>query len=151
MDDPKFDDLLRDKLRNFQDPRFDPESLDDLHQRMAGVQSPPSWVSTRIVAIGTAALFLLTALNFFLLMNRDTDNVGDQLSLIQVASPNVIDSLSKEIERLQCELNEHNAINSNQNISYANARFSQPIFRLIAVSDNAPNDDVQYRYLAIGS
>ena len=43
MEDNRFDDILKGKVGEFEDPQFDPSALADLHQRMATVPSALPW------------------------------------------------------------------------------------------------------------
>ncbi len=106
MDESTFDDMLREKLKDYHDPSFDPEALNDLHNRMQG-QKFESMYSNRALQMAVAALLLLMGTNvYFILSNQElkkqliTEN-NQQRKFNH--SFHAIDSLNKVISQLQCE------------------------------------------------
>lgn len=63
MDDEHFDDLLRKKLRDYEDPVYDPSSLASLRERMAW-SSPAPWYARRpSTSMVLSSLLLFTLIN----------------------------------------------------------------------------------------
>jgi len=109
MDDQHFDDLLKSKLQNFEDPDFDPAALEGLHARLGSFQPVP-WYATKVVRSAFfGSLFLLTAINTYFFAHNSTANTETAAAPVKPApshSPTV-DSLHAVIAQLQCELAEH--------------------------------------------
>ena len=107
MDDSTFDDLLRKKLKDYNDPSFDPEALNDLHSRLQGHKFTGS-NSNRVMRAAVATLLLLTGTNaYFILSNQE---LKKQLMEEYTQQPgyanylHTVDSLNQVISQLQCEL-----------------------------------------------
>jgi hypothetical protein len=103
MDDSTFDDLLRKKLKDYQDPTFDESALEDLHERMQGHTSP-SWYANRSFQLAAIALIAITGINAYLFFNHSSQS-SPVFTINQKKHRDIytIDSLKRVISQMQCE------------------------------------------------
>lgn len=107
MDDSTFDDLLRKKLKDYRDPSFEREALENLHERMQGYKFSNRF-SNGMKNLAVASLLLLTGSNvYFILSNQE---LQQQLRtetghhrVLNYDSFRTIESLNKQIATLQCQ------------------------------------------------
>jgi len=103
MDDNTFDDLLKQKLKNYEDQSIDPSALDDFHERISNFQAD-RWYSKRAATLALAAsLLIFTGINAYLLVkNLNTAEKGKIIYLSDdQRHQGKIDSLLAVIDRLQ--------------------------------------------------
>lgn len=100
MDDNQFDDLIKGKVSEYQEPGFDPAGLADLHYRMAAADAVWPWYvryrTELFVGTGLVLCTLIILWNQWFLSNRDSMFLADNL----LASKN-----SEEQIKLQNEIN----------------------------------------------
>ena len=101
MDDEKFDDIIKKKVGEYQEPGFDPAALADLHYRMSAADAVWPWYSRYrtelFVGAGLALCTLIILWNQMSLSNRENVLLTDNLN----ASKNQ----SEQISKLQHEIN----------------------------------------------
>jgi hypothetical protein len=64
MDDHKFEEFIKGKIGEYEDPEFDPAALADFHHRMAAINLVPWYVRYSTVLWVTSALIVFTIINF---------------------------------------------------------------------------------------
>ncbi len=100
MDDNQFDDIIKGKVGDYQEPGFDPAALADLHYRMAAADAVWPWYSRYrtelFVGTGLILCTLIILWNQWFLSNRENMFLMDNL----LASKN-----SEEQIKLQNEIN----------------------------------------------
>ena len=100
MDDEKFDDIIKKKVGEYQEPGFDPAALADLHYRMSAADAVWPWYvryrTELFVGTGLILCTLIILWNQWFLSNRDNMFLADNL----LASKN-----SEEQIKLQNEIN----------------------------------------------
>jgi hypothetical protein len=136
MDDNNFDDLLKDKLRNYEDPTFDPSALEGLRDRLSNFQ-PTRWYASNGLRIAfVSSLFLLTSINTYFFIYNSNPNGKNYTPLPENKRPysKKIDSLKAVIEQLQWKL-------SGQNVPLSSPVSStSPKFQLPLSTENKSND-----------
>lgn len=107
MDDEHFDDLLRDKLSDYEDPVYDPSSLAGLRERITS-SIPRPWYAQR-----PSSSMVLSSLILFTLINGALLYYSFQGGVEQAAPPDVssknsstIDSLYQVVTQLQGQVAE---------------------------------------------
>ena len=100
MDDNQFDDIIKKKVGEYQEPGFDPAALADLHYRMSAADAVWPWYvryrTELFVGTGLILCTLIILWNQWFLSNRDNMFLADNL----LASKN-----SEEQIKLQNEIN----------------------------------------------
>ncbi len=100
MDDNQFDDIVKKKVGEYEEPGFDPAALSDLHYRMAASGTVPWYYRYRtelLVGTGLALCTLIILLNQWSLSNKQSVQWRNDL-----ASPK---EQQEQILRLQNEIN----------------------------------------------
>lgn len=101
MDDDKFDDIIKKKVGEYQEPGFDPAALADLHYRMSEADAVWPWYSRYrtelLVGAGLVICTLIILWNQRSLGNQENEQLRDNLN----ASKNQ----SEQISKLQHEIN----------------------------------------------
>ncbi len=145
MDDNDFDDLLKGKLKDYEDPTYDPSALDGLHERLSSFQPTPWYASNSLRSAFISSLFLLTAINtyFFIYNSGIQQNTINKQHEIKLTNSNALDSLKAVINQLQCTVAEQKLENSTP------ATLATPNFRLHLLNQNESNPlsgiDVGYK------
>ncbi len=111
MDDNKFDDLLKGKLKNYEDPTFDASALEGLHERLGSFQPTPWHGRNGVRNVFIASLFLLTAINTYFFIHNSVEQ-NNPVALLEpvISYANTMDSLNLIIEHLQKELTQQKEI-----------------------------------------
>src|SRR5579859_743031 len=102
MDDNTFDDLVRGKLRNYEDPSIDSSALEDLHERMHNFEGK-HWYQTHTTTLAWATLFLIfTGINALLLIDSSAPTKYLPHQPAKQQNKITVDSLLMVIDQLQC-------------------------------------------------
>lgn len=101
MDEHRFDDIIKNKIGEYEDPDFDPAALASFRQRMAGIAVAPWYVRYRTVLWVSSALILFTALNFYIQWSVGNNNYQ---------------ALQKEIAALRTENQEMETLRNKLNV-----------------------------------
>jgi hypothetical protein len=116
MDDTTFDDLMKKKLEGFEDPVFDPSSLDAMHQLLSGVSPTPWYGRTASRLFVTSAFTVFTLVNGALLysflspVSSGSGNgsyakgTSPEIKTTYVVAGKTIDSLNSVINKMKCDL-----------------------------------------------
>jgi hypothetical protein len=100
MDDNHFDEHIRKKVAEYEEPGFDPAALADLHHRMAATDSVWPWYSRYrtelIVGTGLALCTLIILWSQWTLNSRESNLLNDNLSTSK--------NQDEQISRLQQEI-----------------------------------------------
>lgn len=104
MDDSTFDDLLRKKLKEYEDPSFDEDALKDLRDRMKDHASS-QWYANRGFQLAAIALIAITGINAYLFFNHSSQH-APVFTINQKNHRDIytIDSLKGVISQMQCAL-----------------------------------------------
>jgi hypothetical protein len=144
MDDHIFDDLVRKKLKNYEDPTLDSSALESFHDRLDQFNQDPWYKRSMGKLAVVSALLLLTGFNAFILSKNYLTNENQSLAHEETLSikNNTIDSLNALVQQLQCQVSEHQPV-------VVAAAPASPQFKLHLVKINDPADvasrDVLYK------
>lgn len=103
MDDKQFDDHLKARLGEFEDPHFDPSALAALHRQMTVVSSWPWYVQYRTeLLVGSSLAFCTLVILWSLwFMSSNTNHlVNEKIRLLQAQESEMV-RLRKEISELK--------------------------------------------------
>jgi len=114
MDDNNFDDLLKGKLKNYEDPIFDPSALDGLHERIRDFQPAPWYASNGLRIAFISSLFLLTTVNTYFFIHNVNPKLQNNNTFpeFKLSYSKTIDSLKAVIHQLQSKVTEQKIVNS---------------------------------------
>lgn len=110
MDEHRFDDIIKSKIGEYEDPEFDPAALADFQQRMAAISTLPWYVRYRTVLWVSLVLILFTAINFYIQWsvgnnnyqalqkeiaalrteNREVETLRNKLSVLENTPPDTV-------------------------------------------------------------
>jgi hypothetical protein len=110
MDDTTFDDLVRKKLKGYEDPTLDSSALESFHGRLDQIDSG-RWYTRNVGKLAlVSGLLLFTGFNALILSKNYFVNQTQALVHEQTLSTKnkTIDSLNAVVERLQCSAQEQN-------------------------------------------
>lgn len=145
MDDHVFDDLVRKKLKNYEDPTLDSSALESFHDRLDQFNQDPWYMRNMGKLAFVSALLLLTGFNALILsknyFSRENQNLVHEETLS--TKNKTIDSLNTLVQQLQCEASER------QQPSIATYAPASPQFklRLVKMTDqtDVTSQDVVYK------
>lgn len=146
MDDHVFDDLVRKKLKNYEDPRLDSSALESFHDRLDQFNQDPWYMRNMGKLAFVAALLLLTGFNALILSKNYFTNENQNLAHEETLSTKnkTIDSLNALVQQLQCEVSEQH-----QPVVAVTVAPTSPQFKLRLIKVNDPGElasqDVVYK------
>jgi len=147
MDDNTFDDLLKRKLKNYEDQSIDPSALDDFHERMSNFETT-RWYSRHTAAIALAAsLLMFTGINAYILVKNLNTLEKSNIVYLPKDQPNQnkVDSLLAVIDQIQCTALESPAFTP----TLTSPKFT---LRLVKVNEGIDPSSVDLTYkIGIGS
>lgn len=104
MDDNKFDDVIKGKVGEFQEPGFDPTALSDLHYRLASANTIWPWYSRYRTELFTGAGLVLCTLIILWsqwYLNGKEASANNENAISAIDQPNQVAELQKELEFLR--------------------------------------------------
>jgi hypothetical protein len=105
MDESSFDDLIKGKLENYEDPTIDPGAFESFQEKLVASQPIP-WYDQNLSRLGMAAsAVLITLLNIYILTRYNSTNEVTVLLKETKTKIEKIDSLNSVISRLSARQN----------------------------------------------
>jgi hypothetical protein len=105
MDESSFDDLIKGKLENYEDPTIDSGAFDSFQEKLVASQPIP-WYDQNLSRLGMAAsAILVTLLNIYILTRYNSTNEATVLLKETKTKIEKIDSLNSVISRLSARQN----------------------------------------------
>lgn len=136
MDDSTFDDLVKKKLKDYEDPSLDPSALESFHERLDQFQTE-NWYSRNIGKLAlVSSLLLLTGINAYIFSKNYNLNQNQSIASEKFLSKENyrIDSLNSLVQQLQCKVEDQKLLNN------AAPHQLTPQFKLHLVKFNEPTE-----------
>ena len=92
MDDHKFEEFIKGKIGEYEDPDFDPAALADFHHRMAAIHLVPWYVRYATVLWVTSVLIVFTFINFYIhwtVGNHDYQTMHQEIATLKAENQEI--------------------------------------------------------------